>query len=114
MSTYTLHLQQIRGKKFRVVLVGSNGKLVLCGESLENSADARALQVSLKNGRLAMGEDLTPYHKFPRNEGPKTKRVIASIEYKYAQPSAKAVKKLAKKSPPHIKAWLAVPKRKKK
>lgn len=73
MSTYKLHLQRIRGQKFRVVLIGSNGKLVLCGESQENSADVRALQVSLKNGRMVMGEDLDPYHKFPKNEGPKKK-----------------------------------------
>lgn len=36
------------------------------------------------------------------------------IEYRYTTPSAKAVKKLAKKSPPHIKAWLGVPKKTKK
>jgi hypothetical protein len=74
MSTYKIHLQRIRGQKFRVVLVGSNGKLVLCGESQENSADARALQVSLKNGKMVMGEDLDPYHKFPKNEGPRPKK----------------------------------------
>jgi hypothetical protein len=74
MSTYSIHLQRIRGQKFRVVLVGSNGKLVLCGESLKNSADARNLQVGLKNGLLLMGQDLDPYHKFTKNSGPAKKK----------------------------------------
>lgn len=74
MSTYSIHLQRIRGQKFRVVLVGSNGKLVLCGESLANSVDARALQESIRYGSIAIGEDLDPYHKFTRNSGPAKKK----------------------------------------
>jgi hypothetical protein len=73
MSIYSIHLQLIRGNKSRVVIVGSNGKLVLCGESLKNSADARRLQEAIRYGSIAIGEDLTPYHKFTKNSGPKKK-----------------------------------------
>ena len=76
MSTYSIHFQRIRGQKFRVVLVGSNGKLVLCGETLKNSADARNLQESIRYGNIAIGEDLDPYHKFTKNSGPAKKKAV--------------------------------------
>lgn len=122
MSNYDIKIQKARGG-YRVVLYSAvNGKLILQGEIIKNQSDAQAIHIHLvrswndKRDGVSYDADavlLPTTHKWPKNSGPK-KRFVVTAGYAYSIPSAKDVKKLSKKSPPHIKAWLGVPKKTKK
>lgn len=116
MSNYSIHVQKTKAGKFCVCFVSQyNGKLVLRGEPLNRRIHAFAIAgaIGIQMGVTLPTEVLPADHKWPKNSGPK-KRFVVTAGYAYSIPSAKDVKKLSKKSPPHIKAWLGVPKKTKK
>lgn len=67
------HIQQTRAGKYRVVLVGSNGKLIMAGEALENGSDARDIKKKILSVVITSGSDIGPSYKFVKNSGPKKK-----------------------------------------
>lgn len=68
-----VHIQQTRSGKYRVVLVGSNGKLIMAGEALENGSDARDIKKKMLSIVITGGSDIGPSYKFTKNSGPKKK-----------------------------------------
>lgn len=95
---YEIALKKTTQNTYRICLTSSiNGKLILQGESINNRKDAFKTMSGIAEGygakgKLKIGEDLKPHHKFPANAGPKKKKAV-----KKAAPAKKpAVKKASK------------------
>lgn len=79
-SIYRIGLQKARGGHRLVFFSGSNGKLILSGETIKNIEDACAVMNDLANAwcdkRNIVLTSLEVYptsHKWPKNSGPKKK-----------------------------------------
>jgi len=74
---YRMIIETKSATEHRLVLVsGTNGKLILCGEWLKRKVNARETAVNLVHGSMSILVEERPYKRgaFPRNAGPKKTR----------------------------------------
>lgn len=100
-------------KGYFITLKQNQHKLTMLG-GYNTKANAwkglRAVHALLTSSR----DILTNAYKFTDLTVKPKKKVVLTTGLTYTAPSDRALKKLAKKSPPHIKVWLAAHKRPKK